>query len=147
VFARRDQFAVNFAARAEFQPTAALPNDQYVNTLMNRYGLQQITTPDPANPNGTAKVTLTRQQLIDALNAGTLTKAQVLRAVADSDEVKAAEFNRSFVTMQYFGYLRRDPDPSFDDWLAYLSANPTDFYTMVSGFVNSREYRTRFGQP
>jgi matrixin/uncharacterized protein DUF4214 len=148
VLQRRDQFAVNFAARNAFQPTASLPNDQYVNTLMDRYQLLSITTPDPANPNGDAKVTLTRADLINRLNAGTLTKAQVLRAIADSDEVKSAEFNRSFVTMQYFGYLRRDPEPSgLDAWLTYLSANPNDFYTMVLGFVNSQEYRTRFGQP
>jgi hypothetical protein len=146
VFQRRDQFATNFAARPDFQNTAALPNDQYVNTLMGRYNLQQITTPDPANPNGDTKVTRTRQQLIDALNSGSLTKAQVLRAIADSDEVKAAEFNLSFVTMQYFGYLRRDPEQGgLNAWLAYLSANPGDFYTMVLGFVNSQEYRARFG--
>ncbi|HEY9286053.1 MAG TPA: matrixin family metalloprotease [Pyrinomonadaceae bacterium] len=140
-------YPARFTGRADFQATLALPNDQYVNTLMDRYGLQSITTPDPANPNGTAKVTLTRADLVGRLNAGTLTKAQVLRAVADSDQVSAAEFNRSFVTMQYFGYLRRDPDPSFTGWLNLLNANPTDFYTMVNGFVNSQEYRTRFGQP
>ena len=140
-------YPTRFTARADFQATLALANDQYVNTLMDRYALQSITTPDPANPNGTTKVTLTRDDLISRLNAGTLTKAQVLRAIADSDQVSAAEFNRSFVTMQYFGYLRRDPDPSFTGWLNLLNANPTDFYTMVNGFVNSQEYRTRFGQP
>jgi len=50
--------------------------------------------------------------------------------------------------MQYFGYLRRDPEEvGFNDWLNYLTANPTDFRTMVHGFVNSVEYRMRFGQP
>ena len=143
-------YPARFTARADFQATLALPNDQYVNTLMDRYGLQSIRTPNPANPNDASdanKVTLTRAELISRLNAGTLTKAQVLRAIADSDQVSAAEFNRSFVTMQYFGYLRRDPDPSFVGWLNQLNANPTDFYTMVNGFVNSQEYRTRFGQP
>jgi hypothetical protein len=143
-----DAFPARFAARPDFQATAALPADQYVNTLMNRHVLQQITTPDPANPNGQTKVTLTRAELINRLNAGTLTRAQVLRAVADSDEVSAAEFNRSFVAMQYFGYLKRDPEASgFNAWLNYLNANPTDYYTMVNGFANSAEYRTRFGQP
>jgi hypothetical protein len=50
--------------------------------------------------------------------------------------------------MQYFGYLRRDPEPTgFNAWLAFLNANPTDFRTMVFGFVNSQEYRGRFGPP
>jgi len=31
--------------------------------------------------------------------------------------------------------------------LNYLNANPTDFRTMVNGFMNSTEYRLRFGQP
>ncbi len=149
LFARRDQFAASFVGRPEFRTTAALSPADYVNTLMNRYGsLQQITTPDPAAPNGGAKVTLTRADLINRLTAGALNRAQVLRAVADSDQVSAAEFRPGFVAMQYFGYLRRDAEPSgFAAWLAYLNANPSDFYTMVNGFMNAREYRTRFGQP
>ncbi len=48
--------------------------------------------------------------------------------------------------MQYFSYLRRDPEPTgFQAWLAYLNANPSDFRTMVGGFINSLEYRLRFG--
>ena len=148
LFARRDQFAANFVQRPEFWATAALSPTDYVNTLMNRYGLQQITTPDPAAPNGGARVTLTRADLIARLTAGTLSRAQVLRAIADSDQVSAAEFRPGFVAMQYFGYLKRDAEPAgFNAWLAYLNANPTDFYAMVNGFMNAREYRTRFGQP
>jgi len=71
-----------------------------------------------------------------------------LRAVVESDEVSAAEFTRAFVAMQYYGYLRRTPEEAgYNDWLNYLNANPTDFRTMVHGFVNSIEYRRRFGQP
>ena len=148
VFARRDQFAADFVGRPEFRTTAALSPADYVNTLMSRHGLQQITTPDPAAPNGGAKVTLTRSDLVNRLTAGALSRAQVLRAIADSDQVSAAEFRPGFVAMQYFGYLRRDAEPSgFNAWLAYLNANPSDFYTMVNGFMNAREYRTRFGQP
>jgi hypothetical protein len=56
------------------------------------------------------------------------------------------EFNRAFVAMQYFGYLRRDPDTDgFNAWLNYLNAHPDDFRTMVKGFANSREYTGRFG--
>jgi hypothetical protein len=148
LFARRDQFAANFVGRPDFRTTAALSPADYVNTLMSRYGLASVTTPDPAAPNGTAKVTLTRADLTDRLSAGSLNRAQVLRAVADSDQVAAAEFRPGFVAMQYFGYLKRDAEPSgFNAWLSYLNQNPTDFYTMVNGFMNAREYRTRFGQP
>jgi hypothetical protein len=50
--------------------------------------------------------------------------------------------------MQYFGYLRRDPDADgFKAWLRVLDSNPVDYRTMVRGFESSVEYRLRFGQP
>ncbi len=88
---------------------------------------------------------LTSADLANRLSAGTLTRAQVLRAVADSDEVGATEFNNTFVAMQYYGYLRRKPEPSgYEAWLKVLQSGNTR--TMVNGFLNSQEYRLRFGQ-
>jgi hypothetical protein len=51
--------------------------------------------------------------------------------------------------MQYFGYLRRDPETQgFNDWLNHLTVtHPGDFRSMVNGFMNSIEYRLRFGTP
>ena len=121
---------------------------QYVAALMGRYSLTQITTPDPAAPDGTNKVTLTTAQLTTQLSGGTLTRAQVLRAIADSDQVLSLEFNQAFVAMQYYGYLRRTPDTAgYNSWLTYLNTHPTDSRTMVNGFMNSVEYRLRFGSP
>ncbi|HKR60055.1 MAG TPA: hypothetical protein VJS64_09970, partial [Pyrinomonadaceae bacterium] len=60
-------------------------------------------------------------------------------------EVYNKYFNQAFVVMQYFGYLRRDPDALYVDWIAVLDANPNDFRGMVNGFMNSLEYRFRFG--
>ncbi|MCA1629603.1 MAG: DUF4214 domain-containing protein [Acidobacteria bacterium] len=144
---RRDAFSNNFAARPEFVQTyGPMSNDTYVNTLMNRYNLQQVTTPDPANPNGSQKVVLTRADLINRLNAGTMTRAQVLRAIADSNEVAAAEQNSAFVSMQYFGYLKRTAETGgFNDWLRTINANSADSRSMINGFMNSSEYRSRFG--
>jgi len=147
VFQKKATFTNNFVLRTEFANLYnAMSNTQYVNTLMGRYSLTQITTPDPANPDGTTKVTLTSTDLINRLNGGTLTRAQVLRAIADSDEVFNAEFNQGFVAMQYFGYLRRNPDTAgYNAWLTYLNTHPGDSRTMVNGFMNSSEYRLRFG--
>jgi len=59
------------------------------------------------------------------------------------------------VLMQYFGYLRRDPDTApdsdlsgYDFWLQKLNAFNGDFQKaeMVKAFINSSEYRLRFGQ-
>ncbi|MDQ3907731.1 MAG: Ig-like domain repeat protein [Acidobacteriota bacterium] len=147
--AKKAAFTSAFAQRPDFASAyGSLTDAQFVAALMDRYNLQSITTPDPANPDGQTKVTLSRGDLVSRLTAGTLTRAQVLRAVSDSDQVSAAEFNSAFVAMQYFGYLRRDPEQQgYDNWLKAINANPADVRSMISGFINSVEYRLRFGQP
>ena len=82
---------------------------------------------------------------MNALNAGTQTRAQVLRTFIESSSVFDKFFNRGFVTMQYFGYLRRDPDTiGFANWVNTLNADPSNFRHMIFGFIYSTEYRNRF---
>ncbi|HEY0083894.1 MAG TPA: DUF4214 domain-containing protein, partial [Pyrinomonadaceae bacterium] len=149
VYRKKAEFAAAFAARQEFAALyGALSHQAFVETLLGRYSLSRITTEDPARPDDVAQVSLTRQQLVDGLVSGSLTRAQVIRALVQSNEVEAAESNGAFVAMQYYGYLRRTPEPEgYNNWLNYLNANPSDFRTMVNGFVNSVEYRLRFGRP
>jgi hypothetical protein len=82
-------------------------------------------------------------------------RAQVLRAVAENAALSRAEFNRAFVLMQFFGYLRRDPDAAldvghtgYDFWPRKLDQFGGDFIRaeMVKAFLNSDEYRKRFGR-
>lgn len=149
VYTKKAVFTNSFVQRSEFQQTySQLSNSDFVAQLLGRYQLNSITTPDPASPDGEVKVTLTNNDLIAQLNAGMLTHAKVLRAIADSDQVSEVEFNRAFVAMQYYGYLGRTPEPAgFNAWLTYLTAHPQDFREMVRGFVDSVEYRRQFGQP
>jgi hypothetical protein len=154
VYAKRAAFAESFTQRREFRTLYGNIDDWgYVSRLMNRYNLQQITTPDPANPDGTAKVVLTRADLTNLLGANfslpqKLSRPQVLRAVLQSDEVLAAEYNGAFVAMQYYGYLRRTPeDEGYKAWLRVINQDPQNVRVMVNGFMNSTEYRLRFGQP
>jgi len=89
-----------------------------------------------------------RNSLVAALNAATLTRATVLRKVAEAAELQTREFNTAFVAMEYFGYLRRDPDTAgFNFWLNKLNAFNGDFVAseMVKAFITSSEYRQRFG--
>ncbi len=152
-FARRAQFPVSFTGRQEFRNRYdALTPQGFVDALLERYPVQQITTPDPAVAEAEdvtrPKIVLTRAELVNRLTSGVLTRAQVLRAIVESDEVGAAEFNRAFVAMQYYGYLRRTPEPDgYQSWLNHLAANPNDSRTMVNGFMNSPEYNLRFGNP
>ena len=94
----------------------------------------------------TAKVTLSnKQQLIDDLAMGRKTRTDVLRSIVESPEVRAKCFNEAFVVMQYFGYLRREPDILYHDWIQTLNQT-REYRLLVNGFVNSLEYRSRFGQ-
>ena len=152
-FAKRAGYANNFFQRTEVANIyGPMTNAPFVNALMSgaqgqNYNLTTIHTTDPANPDTGGKVTLTTTDLINGLTGATLTRAQVLRAIAQSDEITLqAEALNAFVASQYYGYLRRTPDTSgFNNWVNYLKANPNDFRTMVNGFVNSNEYRLRFG--
>jgi glucose/arabinose dehydrogenase len=151
-YARRAAYPVSFVERQEFKTTYdPLSNTAFVQTLLDRYGLQQITTPDPQNPEGTTKVTLTRAELINRLGATgaqALTRAQVLRAIVESDEIFAQEYRGAFVAMQYFGYLRRTPEEAgYQDWLRVINQDPNNIRIMINGFMNSTEYRLRFGNP
>lgn len=88
-----------------------------------------------------------RNQLVTAMNGGA-TRAQILRMVAEAEELNTREFNAAFVTMEYFGYLRRDPDTAgFNFWLGKLNAFNGNFQQaeMVKAFISSSEYRQRFG--
>jgi hypothetical protein len=148
VVAKKAAFTDAWAQRQDFNSAyAAMTNTQLVNTLMDRYSIPSITTPNPTTPDDASqKVVLSRADLIGRLGAGTLTRAQLVRAVAGSDEVAAAEFNSAFVAMQYFGYLRRDPDQGgYNDWLRTINLNPNDIHSMVNGFASSDEYKLRFG--
>ncbi len=127
--AAKVQFITDFMARPAFANTYnGLTNQQYVDTLLS-----------------TAGVTLfSRQTMIDGLNTSTLTRAQVLRQIVESNEVSTQYFNQAYAVMEYFGYLRREPDAAYLDWIHSLDTG-TQPRTMVIGFVNSIEYRQRFG--
>jgi len=89
-----------------------------------------------------------RNTLVAGLNGATETRATVLRKVAEAEEIQTREFNNAFVAMQYFGYLRRDPDTAgYNFWLNKLNSFNGNFIQaeMVKAFLSSLEYRQRFG--
>jgi hypothetical protein len=96
-----------------------------------------------------------RDALVTDLKAGAKTRAQALRAVAEDEDVSKAQFNKAFVLMQYFGYLRRDPDSApdadfsgYNFWLGKLNEFGGDYIRaeMVKAFIDSVEYGKRFGR-
>jgi len=127
----KQTYTAAWTQRPEFKARYdALSNSAYVNAL-------------EAN----VEVTVSNKQaLIDALNGGQMTRGDVLRNIVESQAVADRFFNRAFVAMQYFGYLRRDPDTiGFQNWLDTINADPSNTRHMIFGFLFSTEYRQRFG--
>jgi hypothetical protein len=139
--ANKRDFVNAFVERAAFAasyPTGQTPT-QFVSTLNTNAGL--ALTP--------AEVS----DLVARLADGRETRATALRRVAEDADFRSAEFNRAFVLMQYFGYLRRDPDASPDTsfegynfWLTKLNDFGGDYRKaeLVKAFLASIEYRQRF---
>src|SRR5215213_1154245 len=94
-----------------------------------------------------AEITLSNKaDLIAALEGNQKTRGQVLREIVESKAVEDQFFIRAFVAMQYFGYLRRDPDTiGYNNWVTTLTNDPSNFRHMIFGFLFSTEYRGRFG--
>ena len=138
----KQAYAVEFVQRARFIKAFPLSMTaaQFVDTLNSNAG-GPLSSPE-------------RSQLVSDLSTGARTRAQVLRAVAEDTDLNSSEFNRAFVLMQYFGYLRRNPnDPQDTDytgyefWLNKLNQFNGNFVSaeMVKAFISSTEYRNRFG--
>jgi glucose/arabinose dehydrogenase len=141
--ANKQAYADEFVSRDDFitqYPPGQTPA-QYVSALNTNAGLV-ITPAEEAD-------------FAARLANGQETRATVLRKIADDDGLRRAETNRAFVLMQYFGYLRRNPDDApetnrdfagYNFWLAKLEQFGGDYRRaeMVRAFISSDEYRNRF---
>jgi hypothetical protein len=118
----------NFRAAYE-----GLTNSQYVDALISHTGVSFAASE--------------RDALVDSLNSAAATRAQVLGSIAENEQFASAKRNEMFVMMQYFGYLRRDPDASgYAFWLNKLNQFGGNFEQaeVVKAFIVSGEYRARF---
>jgi uncharacterized protein (TIGR03118 family) len=113
----------------------------YINFHTSQFGGGEIRGNFPA-------MQVFRDSLVAALNGATMTRAQVVRAVAENQFINDRELNSAFVFMEYAGYLRRDPDTAgFNFWLRKLNEFNGNFINaeMVKAFISASEYRQRFG--
>jgi len=85
----------------------------------------------------------TRNTWVAGLTNGTLTRGQVLRQLVESAEVNSRFKNEAFIIMNYFGFLRRDADAAFADWIKKFN-DTNDDRLIINGFLNSAEFRFRF---
>lgn len=143
----RDAFMRDFVTRTEFvglYPTTDTPV-QYVDKLYLHAG---ITPPSSERSNAIAEF----GSAATVADAGA--RGRALLDVTQNTTFQQREINRSFVQMEYFGYLRRNPNDSpdgnfagYDFWVTKLNAAGGNFINaeMVKAFITSDEYRRRFG--
>ena len=143
--ANKVAFFLGWVQRPEF--VAHFPSNmgaaQFVDALFANAGVSPTATE--------------RNNAITAFGSGnTAGRALAVRQVSENPTLTTNEKNRAFVLMQYFGYLRRNPDDApetnlnfdgFNFWLGKLNQSNGDFIAaeMVKAFLSSSEYRSRFG--
>jgi uncharacterized delta-60 repeat protein len=145
----KQNYANAFVQRARFvsaYPTS-MSSEQFVDALFANAGV----TPSASDRNAAIN-----EFAFGATTNDPAARARALRRVAENGTLAQQDFNRAFVLMQYFGYLRRNPndapEPALDFqgynfWLNKLDQFNGDFVQaeMVKAFITSREYRSRFG--
>jgi len=121
-----------FATSPEFQATyGSLTNAQFV-TLVYHNVLGR-------DPDATGLAYWTGQ-----LNSGAMTRGQVMVGFSESPEYTQRSYNWVFVTMIYYGMLRRVPEQTgFDHWVAQLFSGASGL-DLVNGFLVAPEYHVRF---
>lgn len=143
----KQAYANAFVQRSQF--TSAFPTSMspitFVDTLFSNAGVTPTSADRTAAINEFAGASTTTD---------VAARARALRRVAENATFASQEFNRAFVLMQYFGYLRRNPndapDGNFDGynfWLTKLNQFNGNYIEaeMVKAFLSSIEYRHRFG--
>ena len=133
--ASKDTFSDQWVGRSEFlqRYPLVMPAHSYVDALnLNAGGVLNMAE---------------REALVNGLGNGAETRATVLRKISENAVFRQNEYNRAFVLMQYFGYLRRDIDQhGYDFWLDVLNhREPGNIRGMVCAFITSAEYQERFG--
>jgi hypothetical protein len=147
----KNAFAGQFVTRSRFTKAypATMAPAVFVDTLNRNAG-------SPLSSAELAQLEVDHQ-------TGAKTRVQVLRQIAEHPNLVSSEFNRAFVLMQFFGYLRRNPnDPQdidytgYDFWLTKLNnftqagddvSVRVQKADMVKAFIVATEYRKRFGTP
>ncbi len=133
-------YANAFVQRPEFQLQY-----QHLNTAESFVdaALQNIVNTEGVNLSSIRTDLIARYRTGSSL---TESRASVVRDLADNPIFAQAVFNKVFVLMEYFGYLKRDPDPGgYAFWLNILeNREPGNYRGMVCSFITSAEYQLRF---
>jgi len=140
------RFATEFVQRARF--TSA-----YLTTMTPAQFVDKLFANAGVTPTRSERTTAISEFGSAATSSDAAARGRALRRVAENSVLAQQEFNRAFVLMQYFGYLRRDPNSGpdadftgYNFWLNKLNQFNGDFVAaeMVKAFIVSGEYRQKF---
>jgi hypothetical protein len=157
--ANKQAYLQDFVSRIEFTSQASFAQSVLAATYVDALFANSGVTPTAAE----------RNAAISAYGSGDAAgRVAALQSVIESGSVFNKLYNDSFVLMEYFGYLRRNPDESpdanfngYDFWLAKLNGvsqsgedmrddtqaqHRTERAEMIRAFIESTEYRQRFGE-
>jgi Domain of unknown function (DUF4214) len=124
--------------RMHFQ--TLMPAEDFVNLLFRSAGI---------TPNEGQRLSVLNEFGGEFFSDNLDARARALRRVAESPTLTRNDFRAAFVLMEYFGYLRREPDTGgYLFWFDKLNEFDGDWRRaeMVRAFISSIEYRQRFGQ-
>jgi hypothetical protein len=119
-------FAEMWVKRPEFKAKYDhFSDEQYVDALLAQTGLTVAEGQ--------------RENLLAALRQHSMTRDAVLRNVVDNNVFAVRQFNKAFVLMHYFAYLKRDPDEAgYQFWLHNLDRF-SDYPSFTEAFAAATE--------
>jgi hypothetical protein len=122
-------------ARPEFaNKYNALTNAAFVDMLLQTAG---VSTSVPAGE---------RNAWVAALDGSTKSRAQVYREISERAEVSNKYLHEAQVVSAYYGFFSRNPDgAAYSSYLPRLDSGEINQSDLANAFINSLEYRQRFG--
>ena len=134
-------FAKAFVQRMEFEK-------KYPKTLKATEFVDQLLS--SAFQSANVDLKNERASLVERFDGTNAGKAAILAGIVSQSSIVDAHYNQTFVLLEYFGYLRHDPDENrFNFWVNALKSKPLrdadSARSQVCAFLTSSEYQNRFG--
>jgi hypothetical protein len=129
----KQELVAEIMSRPEFgNKYNALSNSAFVDTLLQTAA---VTVAQPV-----------RDAWVTALGAGAQSRAQVYREISERAEVSAKYLHEAQVVSAYYGFFSRNPDgAAYSSYLPRLQSGEINQSDLANAFINSQEYRQRFG--
>lgn len=123
---KKREFAEDWLQRKDFRNRYSKKSDeQFLNELFANAGWHERGAE--------------RERLLQELKSLRTTRQAIVRAIVEDPAVPTYEFNATFVVLNYFLYLVRNPDPAgYYYWLTTLNSS-SDYVGVIRSLNDSRE--------